>query len=54
MLLLWKINLFPPLIYNCSCDEVSANTDSELPLRRGKKASQFYPFSEPSLFIMPG
>lgn len=50
MLSLRKINLFPPLIYNCSFDEFSAPTNSELPSRK-KKASWFYPFPEPSLFL---
>lgn len=34
MLSLRKINLFPPLIYNCSYDEFAAPIDSELPHRK--------------------
>lgn len=44
MLSLKKINLFPPLIYNCSCDEFSAPIDSELPHRKEKKLHGFTPF----------
>lgn len=45
-----KINLFPPLTYNCSCDEFNAPIDSELPHRK-EKSFMGLPFSEPSLFL---
>lgn len=51
MLLLRKISLFPPLIYNCSFDEFSAPTDSELPPRKGKKLHGFAPFQNPVSFF---
>lgn len=45
-----KISLFPPLIYNCSRDEFSAPTDSELPPRKEKKLHGFTPFQNPVSF----
>lgn len=50
MLSLRKINLFPPLTYNCSCDEFSAPTDSELPQRKEKKLHGFTSFQNPVSF----
>lgn len=54
MLSLRKINLFPPLIYSCSCDEFSAPTDSELPPRKEKKLHGFIPFQNPVSFYNIG
>lgn len=49
MLSLRKINLFPPLTYNCSYDEFSAPIDSELPHRKEKKLHGFTLFRTQSL-----
>lgn len=54
MLSLRNIYLFPPLIYNCSCDEFSAPTDSELPSRKEKKLHGFTPFQNPVSFYNVG
>lgn len=54
ILSLRKINLFPPLIYNCPCDEFSAPTDSQLPPRKEKSCMVLPLFRTQSLFMMSG
>lgn len=54
MVSLRKINLFPPLIYNCSRGEFSAPTDSELPPEKRKKLHGFIPFQNPVPFYNVG